>query len=193
LGLEVVGVHVDLARLEHDLDASLADVLILGSPYVICPWVPPERRSAEGYRALAHMLNLIGAACRTRGLQLCYHHHDFEFERFGALSGMEILLHETDPALLQVEIDVYWAAYAGVDPVALLRGLAGRVPLVHLKDMAADGSRAFAEVGHGVLDVESILAACDEVGVKWLVVEQDHCQRSPFESVAMSLAFLRSN
>lgn len=193
LGLQVAGVHVPLDRLENDLDAALDDVGALGARYVICPWLPPERRGgSEEYRALARTLNQVGRAAQARGLQLCYHHHDFELQRFGDQTGLDILLGETDPALMKAELDVYWAAYAGDDPIGLLRRLPGRVPLVHLKDMSADESRTFAEVGHGTLDFQSILAACDEAGVEWLIVEQDRSARPPLESVGMSLAYLRS-
>lgn len=192
LGLRVVGMHVGLDRLEGDLDAALDDVRTLGARYVVCPWLPPERRSAEGFRALARTLDRIGQSCRDQGLQLCHHNHDFEFQRFGDATGLSILLGESDPALVQAELDVYWAAFAGSDPVALVSSLAGRLPLVHLKDMAADPSRRFAEVGHGVLDFPAILAACDQAGVEWYIVEQDTTTRPPLESLGMSLAYLRS-
>ena len=192
-GLQVAGVHVGLDRLEGDLDAALGDVRVLGARYIVCPWLPPERRgSAESYRDLARTLNRIGRSCQEGGLQLCYHHHDFEFQRFGDTTGLAILFAETDPALVQAELDVYWAAFAGVDPVALIRDMAGRVPLVHLKDMAAGPSRSFAEVGHGVLDFPAILDACDQARVEWRIVEQDRCDRPPLQSVGMSLAYLRS-
>lgn len=192
-GLQVAGMHVGLDRLEHDLDAALADVRTLGARYVVCPWLPPARReSAESYHALAQLLNRVGRSCHDQGLQLCYHNHDFEFQRFGDTTGLAILFDETDPQLLQAELDVYWAAFAGTDPVALLQRMTGRVPLVHLKDMAADAVRGFAEVGHGVLDFPAILAAADQAGAEWYIVEQDTCTRPPLESVGMSLAYLRS-
>jgi sugar phosphate isomerase/epimerase len=191
LGLQAVGAHVALDRLEHQLDDALADMRALGASYVVCPWLAPERRNADGYHALAQSLNQIGEIAQQQGLQLCYHNHDFELERFGDQSGFEILFGETDPALVKSELDLYWVAFAGNDPVDFIRRLAGRVPLAHLKDMAA-GSRAFAEVGQGTLDFPSILAACDEAGVEWMIVEQDRSERSPLESIGMSLEYLRS-
>jgi sugar phosphate isomerase/epimerase len=192
LGLQASGMHVGLDRLERQLDAAIADMRTIGARHIVCPAAPLDRReSAEGYRSLAQTLNRIGRECQAQGLQLGYHNHNFEFQRFGDQTGYDILFAETDPALVKAELDVYWAAFAGQDPVALIRNLGSRVPLVHLKDMAA-GSRAFAEVGHGTLDFPSILAACDDAGVEWLIVEQDRCERPPLESVGMSLAYLRS-
>jgi sugar phosphate isomerase/epimerase len=192
LGLQVAGMHIGLDRLEHQLAAAIADMRALGARHNVCPSAPPDHRgSAEGYRSLAQKLNRIGRECQAQGLQLGYHNHNFEFERFGEQTGFDILFGEADPDLVKAELDVYWAAFAGHDPVALIRSLGSRAALIHLKDMAA-GSRAFAEVGNGTLDFPAILAACDAAGVEWLIVEQDRCERPPLESVGMSLAYLRS-
>ena len=193
LGLRASGVHMALDRLERDTDAALREVVALGAPYVVVPFTPPERRkNADDYRKLGQKLSEIGRTAQQHGLQLCYHHHDFEFQRYNGATGLAILFEEADAALVQAEIDVYWAAKAGVDPVQLISGLAGTVPLVHLKDMANTPAGEFAEVGHGTLDFPAILAAGDAAGVVSYVVEQDVCQRPPLESVGMSLAYLRT-
>jgi sugar phosphate isomerase/epimerase len=192
-GLRVAGMHVLFEQLEQQLDAVLSDAKALGAPYIVCPWVPEQhRRSEESFRALAKLLGRIGQVCSTQGIPLCYHHHHYELQPFGSTNGLEILFDETDPQSLHAEIDVYWAAFAGVDPVALIRRMAGRVPLVHLKDMAGDAARSFAEVGAGSLDFPAILAACREAGVEWYIVEQDDCARPPLASVGMSLSYLRT-
>lgn len=193
LGLRASGMHVGLERLESQLEAALDDVETLGALFVIMPNTPPERRRhAADYRRLGQSLTTIGEAAQRRGLQLCYHHHDFEFERFDGATGLTILLEEAAPTLVKAEIDVYWAAKAGIDPVTLISGMVGSVPLVHLKDMADSAEQEFAEVGHGTLDFRAILAAGDAAGVEWYVVEQDVCKRPPLESVGMSLAYLHS-
>lgn len=191
IGLMVSGAHVPIQMLESQLNAIIADMQTLGAPYLICPWMPPERRrSADDYRALARILKSIGAAVADAGLTFCYHHHDFELHPLGDTTGLHLLLHECDPRAVAFEIDVYWAAYAGVDPVQLINEFAGRAPLIHLKDMAP-GSRTFAEVGHGTLDIPAILSAARTAGAQWFVVEQDVCQRPPLESVRMSYEYLK--
>ncbi len=114
----------------------------------------------------------------------------FELHPVGDTTGLHILLHECDPSDVAFEIDVYWAAYAVVDPVQLIGEFAGRAPLVHLKDMVP-GSRTFAEVGSGTLDIPAILNAARNADAQWFVVEQDACQRPPLESVRMSYEYLR--
>jgi sugar phosphate isomerase/epimerase len=193
LGLQVSGMHVPLDRLENDLESALDEALALDSPYVICPWLPADRRcGAVAWRGVADALSRAGERCRSAGRRLCYHHHDFEFQPADGSTGFDILFASTEPALVKAELDVYWAAYAGRDPVALIRQLGERAPLIHLKDMTGGENRTFAEVGHGTLDFSAILAACDQAGAEWLIVEQDRCDRDPLESVRMSLEYLRS-
>ena len=192
-GLTASGMHIPFERLTGQIDEVSTIAETLGFRHVICPWLAPARRGdVDGYRQLVEALAAAGAQYHARGLQLGYHNHDFEFEPIGDTTALDLILGATDARSLMLELDVYWAAYAGLDPVATIQRYADRLALVHLKDMARDPSRTFAEVGHGQLDVPAILAACDAAGVEWLVVEQDQCTRPPLESVAMSLEYLRS-
>lgn len=193
LGLVVSGAHTPIDRLEHDLDNVIQELTILGAQYAICPWMGPDRRpGAEGYKELARSFNQIGATCKQSGLTFAYHHHDFELQRFGDTTGLHILKDYGDPELIKFEIDVYWAAYAGFEPVALIHEFGDRVACIHLKDMTPAPERTFAEVGHGILDIPAILTAGDAIGAKWFIVEQDRSQRTPLESIAMSRTYLKS-
>lgn len=108
------------------------------------------------------------------------------------VQALEILYAESDPAVFSAEIDTYWIQHGGGNPVSWLRQLKGRCHLVHLKDMAIKGSQQlYAEVGEGNLEWPAILGACREAGVEWYIVEQDTCQRDPFESLGISLKNLR--
>lgn len=190
LNLGVAGAHIGWERLEGALEEEVEYNAQLGNHDLICPILPPARRADESaVRAAAAALNAIGERCRRLGARLSYHNHAFEFERFGDRTGMEILLDETDPALLLWEPDVYWIAYAGEEPAAWLHRYAGRCPLVHLKDMTAGEQPTFAEVGEGIIDFQPIFAAT--AGAEWYVVEQDTCARPALESAALSLRHLR--
>lgn len=191
LGLTVFGGHFGLEHLEKDLDGVLELARGLGMEYVIVPWMPEElRRDAEGWKNVAARMNAIGEKVVAAGFVFGYHNHSFEFQRFDGKTGLDILMENTDPKLVQLELDTYWVKHGGEDPAAYIRQYAGRVPLLHLKDMAPDGS--FAEVGHGILDWDSIFQAAEEAGVQWAAVEQDTCQRPPLESARLSLEFLKS-
>ena len=119
---------------------------------------------------------------------LAYHNHDFEFIPFGdGTTPFQLLMTETDPRDVKLELDVYWVAKAGQDPVQYLKDGQDRIVLVHLKDLASDGSTA--EVGGGVLDFERIVRTALLAGVKHLFVEQD-TSADPLASIGTSLRFL---
>jgi sugar phosphate isomerase/epimerase len=193
-GLKVAGVHVSLEELESDLDRVLQDQHTLNTSTLVCPWLPEDRRrDASAWRRVAGDLNRIALACNERGLEFCYHHHSFEFDPVEGTSGMRLLLENTDPALVKFELDVYWLRHGEEEPVQFIEKLGGRVPLIHLKDMAAGPERKFAAVGEGVMDFPKILQAAERAGVRWGIVEQDDCYgRSPIQAVRSSLKYLQS-
>lgn len=193
LNLVCFSAHAPLADLRQKLERTIEDCLTLGATYLVCPWLPPEQRGdGQTYRALGEELNAMGEVCRRRGLQLCYHHHDFELVKFDNIYGLDILLESSDPANLQLEADTYWLKFAGLDPAAYIRRWSGRLPLVHLKDMTRTQPPTFAEVGTGLLDWPAIFEAGAAAGVKAWIVEQDRCEGDPFESLQTSLENLKA-
>lgn len=189
-GLRAAASHVSLAAIEQSLDREIDYCLAIGAPYLVLPWLPEQRRGVAEMRALAPRLNEYGRRCQERGLGFGYHHHDFEFARDNGAYLLDLLLDGTDPALVVLECDVYWVAHAGADPAAYLRRHAGRVPLVHVKDMAAD--RGFADVGEGTLDLAGLFTAAEEGGVQWYIVENDQPRGPSLESARRSLENLRA-
>ena len=192
-GLKVVGAHVGVEQLETDIGRVFDELHALNAPTVIIPWMPDQRRAdAAGWKRAAQALNPVGAKCRERGIELCYHHHSFEFQKFNGKTGMDLLLENAEPGLVRIELDVYWLQHGGEDPVKFVQRVGGRAPLVHLKDMAAGPERKFAPVGSGTLDFKSILAAMRDSGARWGIVEQDNCYDTPpVEAVRTSFENLR--
>lgn len=190
-GLRVSGAHVGVQYLRANLDGVINDIKALGGSYVVCPWIAPdERGDAAAWRAFMHEFEQYGEHCHAAGIQFLYHHHDFELVSLGTTDALTILLDESKTGSINAELDVYWIAFAGKDPVSYLKKYSGRVPCVHLKDMQA-GTRTFAEVGHGTLDIPGIIAAADAAGTRWLIVEQDTCPGDPFDSVTKSFQWLK--
>lgn len=187
--LDVPSLHVGYEGLRAGLDAELEDALRLGAAFVVCPSIEAEeRRTPHDWKAVCQTLGRAGRRVRGHGLTLAYHNHDFEFVRFAdGTTPFDLLVEETDPSDLKLELDVYWAAKAGRDPVRCLKDNANRVSLVHLKDMAADGS--ITEVGAGVLPIEEIVRVALSAGVEHLFVEQDD-PSDPLRSIRSSLRFL---
>jgi sugar phosphate isomerase/epimerase len=212
VGLKISGNHVALDRLERDLPRVIEEQRSIGNHFVICPWVPEERRrSAEEWKKIADSLNRAGRECAKAGMELCYHHHSFEFAMVtlrdaaqtaveenppmdsAALetSAMDLLIDSTDPAAVKFELDTYWLAHGGADPVEFIKRLGNRVRLVHLKDMTQPEMK-FAEVGKGTLKFRAILEAAQEAGVAWYVVEQDETYGTPpIEAVRTSFRALQ--
>ncbi len=195
LGLRAVASHIGFDDLENDPSGAVAVAKELGCDYAVCPAIPDERRGdAAAYRVLARVLDRAGAAAREQGLIFAYHNHAYEFERLDGRTIYDILMEATSADLVAAEFDVYWARYGGVDPVASIRKLGSRCQLIHMKDMADDADRSYAEVGEGILDMEAIVAAGQEVGAQWYIVEQDESsKRSSLEAAALSLHNMRSH
>jgi sugar phosphate isomerase/epimerase len=188
-GLKVAGTHVGLDSLTAEqLDASIRYCRVISCPVMVLPSLPQAWRTLEGIRALGPQLNSIGQRCRDEGIDFGYHNHDFEFTRIEGRTLLEHLLEITDPGLVKIELDVYWAAYAGHDPLALLNELGERVALIHFKDMLPD--RSMTEVGKGVLDMQSITAFAQHHNL-WAVVEHDHPALPSLESARISLEYFR--
>ncbi|MDQ3812952.1 MAG: sugar phosphate isomerase/epimerase, partial [Armatimonadota bacterium] len=191
LGLTVVGNHTGFEALRNNFEAVVADNQTLGNQFIVCPSIPAEQRTAEGYKQFAQTLNEFGQKLRDAGMQLCYHNHAFEFEQFDGRYGLDILYENSDPELVQAEIDTYWVQKGGVSPTEYIRKYAGRTPLIHVKDMADDEKQSFAEVGTGTLDWPSIFHAAEAGGAVAYIVEQDVCPGNPLDSVRLSLENLK--
>ena len=186
-GLIAFASHAPLEELRTDLDAVASESRGWGCEFLVVPALPHAERTLDGYRRFAAESAELAARVRRHGLQLVYHNHSYELERFGDRTGLEVLLDEADPDALYVELDTYWLQYGGGSPSKWIRRYSGRVPLVHCKDMAVDKGNPFqAEVGEGNLDWSDIASACRDAGTKWLVVEQDESRRDPMASVAIS-------
>jgi sugar phosphate isomerase/epimerase len=192
LDLAICCTHIPYGRLKNDTEAVIREHKLWNCEYIGLGSMPNEYRgSREGFLAFVKESSEIAKRIQDAGLQFAYHNHNFEFEKFDGITGMEILLNETDPKAFGFIIDTYWVQAGGANPVEWIRKVAGRMGVVHLKDMAIINSQqAFAEIGQGNLDWASIIKECRDTGVNWYAVEQDICLRDPFESLKISLEYL---
>ncbi len=199
-GLTCCATHVPFERLRDETAAVADEHHILNCKYPAAGMMPKTyERTAAGYKTFATDATAVARKLAAHRLVFGYHNHSFELEKFpSATTGLDILIDNTDP-IVTFEIDTYWIQHGGGDPAAWIRKLAGRIPLVHLKDMAialdhsssTSANPIMAEVGEGNMNWPSILAACNVAGVEWYIVEQDICQRDPFESLANSFRNLK--
>ncbi|MBS4202691.1 sugar phosphate isomerase/epimerase family protein [Lederbergia citrea] len=193
LGLKAASSHVPLEDLQNDLARVIEDQKILGSNYIVCPYLLPDQRSEEDYQSLIPFLEQAGKTCREAGITLCYHNHDFELERLSdGRTALEAIFDYVNPENVQTEFDIYWLTKAGEKPVEWINRYKNRTPLVHLKDMTTDEEQFFAELGTGGVDLEAVLNIGEEAAVQWWVVEQDVSRKTPFESIEISMNYLKT-
>lgn len=129
---------------------------------------------------------------RALGLQVGYHHHEFEFAtEVDGMLALDYVLEPEGEKIIVPEIDTYWIRFADRDPLTYISEFSNQIPILHLKDMKGDGSKYFTELGNGIIDFEPILRWGENHGVDWYAVEQDHCPGSPFDSLEISLNYLR--
>ena len=190
LNLRPISAHVGVDLLENDPGAAIDYQLELGNTNVVIPWMtaPADR---AGWVEEASRLNAFGELCKQNDLQLSYHNHAHELALVDGTPGLDLLYQYTDASLLKSELDIYWVKKGGFDPVSYIHKLAGRLPLLHAKDMANDANGTFAEVGSGILNWDEIITAGRAAGVQWYIVEQDSCQRPCLESAEISLRYLQ--
>lgn len=189
LGLKWVATHIEYDHLTSRLDYLLDAMNAAGCQNMILAYL--EYHSPEEVASAVKLFNQVGAACQSRGIQFLYHNHNHEFEKINGRPVLDQLLEMTDPRLVKVELDTYWVQRAGVDPAAYLSRLAGRCPLLHVKDMEPGPEQFFAEVGEGILDFASIFRTAESAGVEWLIVEQDEWRRPPLDCVTTSYQNLK--
>ena len=189
LGLAIVSSHTPYDQLAGDLGPTIEFAHECGMRFVACPWA--QGKSAGEWLTIAKTLEKAGAKLKEAGLQLCYHNHSHEFTRYKGHYAFDILYANSKPDLLMAEIDTYWVKAGGEEPQDYIRKYAGRVPLIHFKDMTAGANPTFTEVGNGILNWPEICSAADEAGTQWYIVEEDVCQRPPIESARISLENLK--
>jgi sugar phosphate isomerase/epimerase len=180
--------HVSLQDLRENLSLVLGNAKIMEVKYIVCPWIDEEFRTPAGYRQVAAMLNQAGNVARRAGHLIAYHNHDYEFAEVNGERGYDILLEETDPDVVKLEMDIYWITKGGGDPLAYFKKYPGRFHMLHLKDMATDGS--MTTVGTGKIDWKPIFAASGKAGVRHYFAELDD-PLNPISFARASYDFLR--
>ena len=196
-GLVCCATHGSFDRMQAEPEKVAADHHTLGCKHTAPGAMPNAYREGDGYARFARDASEVGKKLSRLGLTLSYHNHAFEFERQPSDAkqrpGLAILIEDSEAGALNFEIDTYWVQAGGGDPAAWIRKVKGRIPLVHVKDMTIRANKPiFAEVGEGNLNWPAILAACKEAGTQWYIIEQDTCERDPFESLAISLRNLKA-
>ena len=189
-GLTSPSSHIGLDILEKDSVRAFADAKAIGHQWVVVPWLPEERRrTADDWTAIVTLLNQLGPQAKAAGLRLAYHNHDFELKPVGGLTPYDMMLTETDPALVDFEMDLYWVTFGGGNPLDYFNRFPKRFPLVHVKDSAGPPDNKMVDVGKGKIDFRAIFAQSDKAGIKHYFVEHDQ-PADPLATIRTSARYL---
>ena len=193
--------HYDLNRfagtsvddLKRYVDRCIEGAQALGQSYITWPLVDKEFRTIEKFKVIAERLNLAGAQIKKAGLQLAYHNHDFEFVDQNGQIGYDVILKDTDPALVKMQIDLYWIARSDskLTPNQWFKRQPGRFVMWHVKDMHKV-SRDYTEVGNGSIDFTRIWPDASLAGLKHFFVEQGgNFTHDPMRSISDSAEYVK--
>ncbi|HXG67085.1 MAG TPA: sugar phosphate isomerase/epimerase [Blastocatellia bacterium] len=199
-GLRCVSFFADYEKLRDDLESVVRDAKDLGAQYVIVGWIPHEQTFTleDCNRAIAHF-NEWGEKLAAQGLRFAYHIHGFEFQPYEKGTLFDKLMAETKPEYVAIEMDVFWVAHPGQDPVKLLNRYGKRVELLHLKDMQKGlkgdlSGHADVEsnvtLGTGQIDFPGIMRTARKVGVKYAFIEDESSR--VMEQVPQSLKYIKT-
>jgi sugar phosphate isomerase/epimerase len=192
--------HYDLNRfvtssvddLKRYVDRCSEGAHALGQSYITWPLLDEDSRTIDKFKIAAERLNIAGAQAKKAGLQLAYHNHDFEFVEQNGQIGYDIILKETDPALVKLQMDLYWIAHGSkLTAQQWFERQPGRYVMWHVKDMHRT-SRDYTEVGNGTIDFTTIWPHAERAGLKHFFVEQGgNFTHDPFRSIADSAEYVK--
>jgi sugar phosphate isomerase/epimerase len=186
--------HIGLDQMRNEFDAVLEKHRLWDCQYAaIGGLFPREAYTRQLWQSFIDEYNQLATRFAATGLTIGYHNHSHELARVDGTTPMQMLVDGLQrPAF--IEIDTYWITHGGGDPIAWIDKCTGRLPCLHLKDMAitSDRQQRMAPVGEGNLNFPGIISAATRAGTRWFIVEQDDCYgRDPFECLAASYRNLR--
>jgi sugar phosphate isomerase/epimerase len=175
------------------VDDCIEGAHALKQDYIVWPWLDPSLRTIDKFKLVAATLNKIGEQIKKGGLQLAYHNHDFEFIEQNGQIGYDIILNETDPSLVKLQMDLYWISYASkLKAHDWFIKQPGRYVSWHLKDMDKV-TRDYEVMGEGSIDFKAIMPDAKLAGVKHLFVEQGgNFKPDALNCIARSATYVRN-
>ena len=193
LGMVIVSSHCDINK---DFEKKAAEAAAIGMKYLICPWMGPQKK-IDDFKKIADEFNKRGEICKKNGIRFAYHNHAYSFEPIDGQMGQDVMMSNTDPALVDYEMDIYWVATAGQDAEAWLKKYKNRFRLCHVKDRAKDAKAsdqdATVDLGTGSLDYPKILKTASENGMEYYIVEQEKYEgTTPLKSAEVDATYMKN-
>jgi sugar phosphate isomerase/epimerase len=201
-GLTASSGHFGFAPYFDDVDDDLmrfTDQCIqgahaLGMSYVTWPVLSANQRNMATFLKLTQKLNKVGKHLKEAGLGFAYHNHGYEFVDYNGVTGYDIILKETDPELVKLQLDIYWIMHSSnYTPKQLIKNHPGRFVMWHIKDMHKE-SRDYTELGNGSIDYTTVLPDPERSGMEFYYLEQGgNFAHSAVKSVEDSAAYFKKH
>ncbi len=164
--------NAPIDQLNRYVDRCIEGAHATDQSYITWPWLDPNSRTLDKFKLLSERLNSIGERVNKAGLGFAYHNHDFEFIDQGGQNGYDIILKETDPSLVKLQMDMYWVSHSSKEsPAALIAKQPERYVMWHIKDMDKV-TRDYTELGNGSIDYDAVLKAASQEGLEYYFIEQ---------------------
>ncbi len=188
--LKSVGSHIPAERFLHNLEEELAYNKIIGTETLVIPYA--NLSSAEDVSALAANIKKVAPAIKQAGFGFAYHNHAHEFETVNGTYLLDLLLQAVPAEDLSLELDVYWAAYAGLDPFAYLAQHNSRISLVHIKQIKDMETKQCCDLDEGMIDFSKLIPLAQQGATKHFILEQESFKADPYASVQTGYTHIMS-
>jgi len=193
LGMKIISSHCDINK---DFEKKAAEAAAIGMRYLILPYEGPNK-SIDDYKKIAEDLNKQGAIAKKNGIRVAFHNHNFSFTQVNGEFPQDVLMKNTDPKLVDFEMDMYWVVAAGEEIEPWLKKYPNRVRLCHVKDReknaAAKEGNASCDLGTGSIDYPKILKTAKKMGVQYFIVEQEKWTgTTPLQAAAADAKYMKT-
>lgn len=180
-------VHYDETKWQQTIDGASES----GQQYLVASVMPVSGQTVDNYKRTSEIFNNAGEACKKSNIAFGYHNHDSEFEIDNGKVLYDVLLENTNPEYVKMEMDLGWVIVTGNDPLAYFEKYPGRFPLWHLKDMDLNEKHS-VEFGKGALDIKKMLQASQKAGMKYFFIEQEEYTGTAFDCLAYNINYLKN-
>lgn len=190
LGMTIIASHCDI---EKDFERKAAEATAIGMKYLVAAWEGPGK-TIDGYKRLAEDFNRKAAVCRQNGIRFAFHNHSFSFLKVENEFPQDVLLNNTDPSLVDFEMDIYWVIAAAQDPEEWLKKYRSRFKLCHVKDKVKGSTKMedTCDLGKGSINFGPILKTAKKNGMEYFFAEQEHYPDStPMKSAEMNAGYMK--
>lgn len=191
IGVDFISSHTDVFK---NLDSQAEEAAEVGMKYLICPWIGPQK-TLDDYKKKAAEFNAIGEKLKSHGLRFAYHNHDYSFLTQEGSLPQDILMENTDPALVDFEMDIYWVHVAGEDPASYMAKYPGRFKFCHLKDAepgTGDPDQRGVLLGNGEIPYAELIRKSQGLGMEYFIVEQERfVDVTPLQAAEKNAQYLK--